>query len=766
MSQRIHLDATPGLFHQVLHCHQGDVGRQFEIAVVTRDGYEIPSGATFKIQATKPSGLGFTVTGTAANNIISFTSTEDMTSEAGEIPTQLEIKSGNDVIYTSNFLLVCETNVHPSSVTDGSPEEIISEITLLVERAESAASTAGADAAAAAQARVDEMMNYLPTEVTNLKSDINNLPIPSIRTNLYYGDYTRYSGKKWLRGADLYMTDNANYDICRVKVVGGRSYIVGADADITPDRGDVRFADSNDAFVSALTSVGYFGTAFTMPSNVVYVYFSLPTGRLPIIAEASAYPYHDDYAYYIEDDATFPRVETEIANNTSVLDYIMEDSFNLADSTKFTLGKYYTNTGGIGNNDSYFYTDYIPVTAGEKLCASTTSRWMCCFDEYKQIVANTSNISPSGWTVPDGVHYIIITVGIANKDTLVVSKDVSIPYIPYNEHISYEAVSAFNTGNIYGRDGISKHFDSLEANTSVTFSEYPKGLGKGTSITGSAFFDTFDSISVGVGESSYIWFVVDATTIKTYRSGALSDTVAHNLTITDYISFSLLIDDDCVAHLKIDTVSGSFSTETSVAYGWEGFPFFKSTNANTDVKISVTNNDFKKSVWWFGDSYSGWAEWRILGALKSLGVTDGMLVDAVPGQRSYYDADSGAYVDFSKAIKFGTPKYLVWAIGMNDSDNNYKLFANSIAKLCELMHIEFIAVKIPSVPSVNNSNINSYIDAQGYRFVDWNKAVGANSSGVWYSGMLSNDNVHPNPSGAEAMALRTVVDFVEITQYR
>lgn len=172
MSQRIHLDATPGLFHQVLHCHQGDVGRQFEIAVVTRDGYEIPSGATFKIQATKPSGLGFTVTGTAANNIISFTSTEDMTSEAGEIPTQLEIKSGNDVIYTSNFLLVCETNVHPSSVTDGSPEEIISEITLLVERAESAASTAGADAAAAAQARVDEMMNYLPTEVTNLKSDL------------------------------------------------------------------------------------------------------------------------------------------------------------------------------------------------------------------------------------------------------------------------------------------------------------------------------------------------------------------------------------------------------------------------------------------------------------------------------------------------------------------------------------------------------------------------------------------------------------------
>jgi peptidoglycan hydrolase CwlO-like protein len=34
--------------------------------------------------------------------------------------------------------------------------------------------------------------------------------------------------------------------------------------------------------------------------------------------------------------------------------------------------------------------------------------------------------------------------------------------------------------------------------------------------------------------------------------------------------------------------------------------------------------------------------------LKALGVTDDMLVDAIPGQRSYYDANTGAYNDFAK----------------------------------------------------------------------------------------------------------------------
>lgn len=171
MAQKINVDSTPNLFQPTLYFHQGDIGREFQIEVVSKDGYSIPSGSSVKIQATKPSGLGFNVTGTVSGNVVSFSATEGMTDEAGRFPAQIEITSGGTVIYTANFLMVSQDNTHPASTTDGSQEEIVSEITLLVERAESAAATAGADAAAAAQAQVDEMMDYLPTEVSNLKSD-------------------------------------------------------------------------------------------------------------------------------------------------------------------------------------------------------------------------------------------------------------------------------------------------------------------------------------------------------------------------------------------------------------------------------------------------------------------------------------------------------------------------------------------------------------------------------------------------------------------
>ena len=212
MSQKINLDVTPGLFKQVLRVHQGDVGRQFEIAVVTRDGYEIPSGATFKIEATKPSGMGFSVTGTASGNVITFTTTTEMTDEAGNIPAQLRITSGDTVIFASNFLMSIEANAHPEGTTDGSHEVIVSEITLLVERAEAAASTAASDAASAAQAQVDEMMNYLPSQVTDLKNELHY----NAQTNLVQGvlaDHNISSSGYYVDGSgvNLYYADVSGY---------------------------------------------------------------------------------------------------------------------------------------------------------------------------------------------------------------------------------------------------------------------------------------------------------------------------------------------------------------------------------------------------------------------------------------------------------------------------------------------------------------------------------------------------------------------------
>lgn len=216
MAQNINVDVTPNLFQPTLYYHQGDIGRAFTITISTKDGYTIPSGATVKIEATKPSGLGFSVSGTLSGNVVSFVSTEGMTDEYGRFPAQLKITSGNDILYTANFLMVGAINTHPASVTDGTAEQVISEITLLVERAETAASTAATDAANAAQARVDEMMDYLPSEVSDLKSDISDI---ADKTDTFIIDKYLYKKNTYINASGVEVTE-AGYDLYRIPFDG------------------------------------------------------------------------------------------------------------------------------------------------------------------------------------------------------------------------------------------------------------------------------------------------------------------------------------------------------------------------------------------------------------------------------------------------------------------------------------------------------------------------------------------------------------------
>lgn len=196
MAQSINVDITPGLFQPILYYHQNDVGREFAINVQTKDGYTFPSGATATIEATKPSGLGFTLTGTVSDNVVSFTSTDVMTDEFGRFPAQLKISDGTDVIYAANFLLVGERNVHPEGTTDGKQETLIPELTLLVERIEAAAESihdltvsattlsAGSDATATYDSENNSIAFGIPrgadgdvtrSEFNDLKSDLDSL---------------------------------------------------------------------------------------------------------------------------------------------------------------------------------------------------------------------------------------------------------------------------------------------------------------------------------------------------------------------------------------------------------------------------------------------------------------------------------------------------------------------------------------------------------------------------------------------------------------
>lgn len=130
-------DSVKMVSRPTLQLSQGDVGREFVISLYQND--VIPSGATIKLQGTKPSGLGFSITGVPNDNDVSFVSTAEMTDEYGKFPVELKITSGSMVLGSANFNLDIEENPHPDGTTDGRSEEVIPRLTVLVERVEAVA---------------------------------------------------------------------------------------------------------------------------------------------------------------------------------------------------------------------------------------------------------------------------------------------------------------------------------------------------------------------------------------------------------------------------------------------------------------------------------------------------------------------------------------------------------------------------------------------------------------------------------------------------
>lgn len=131
MSQSTNLNMIPQRNVRNLYFSQNDVGRVATVNLV--DGgtpYSIPIGATVKIQATKPSGLGFSVPCTFDGSVVTVTSTATMTDEAGVFPCEIQVTSGGTILGSANFNFFVERNPHPNGTTDGTAESILNDITV------------------------------------------------------------------------------------------------------------------------------------------------------------------------------------------------------------------------------------------------------------------------------------------------------------------------------------------------------------------------------------------------------------------------------------------------------------------------------------------------------------------------------------------------------------------------------------------------------------------------------------------------------------
>lgn len=179
------LNMTPDLMPPMLSISQGDVGRIITINLLDheRKPYNIPSGATVQLLGIKPSGLGFTVNGTVAGSTVAFGTTEEMSDEAGVMMCEVKITSGATVIGSSNARLFVENNPHPDGTTDGTREQLIDEITVLVNRAETASENAAESALRAEDAA--QRAEEATAKITEVVAVAETLPEGSDATAVY-----------------------------------------------------------------------------------------------------------------------------------------------------------------------------------------------------------------------------------------------------------------------------------------------------------------------------------------------------------------------------------------------------------------------------------------------------------------------------------------------------------------------------------------------------------------------------------------------------
>lgn len=138
--QTIIVDTTPGFRQPTIYYSQGDIGTQFAIDLRSRFGDSMPASPTVTIQATKPSGFGYSVTATSVSGAVAtFTMTETMTNEAGRYPAELKVEKSGVTFFTANFYMEGEASPHPDGTTDGDAESAIPVLTALVDRIEAAA---------------------------------------------------------------------------------------------------------------------------------------------------------------------------------------------------------------------------------------------------------------------------------------------------------------------------------------------------------------------------------------------------------------------------------------------------------------------------------------------------------------------------------------------------------------------------------------------------------------------------------------------------
>ncbi len=308
--------------------------------------------------------------------------------------------------------------------------------------------------------------------------------------------------------------------------------------------------------------------------------------------------------------------------------------------------------------------------------------------------------------------------------------------------------------------------NTIKSRRRLTFTADISALGEGKLILGH-----------GHMQSSGSWIEITPTEILAYSYIGYVDpplqnllkekNILHGLTITDFVTVNMDYDPATrLLTVLVFTASGSFKCEIPRWGGSNGdiSAHFEGVDAENCV-LNWTSDDFGCRIWLIGDSYTGYgypARWPYY--LFRDGYAR-LLLAGYAGMNSQC-----AIADFKKYADKGKPEYMVWCLGMNNSDKEGVLNADYVAAteefiaICEARGITPILATIPNTPKQNNRQKNAWVRASGYRYIDFERAVGSHKDVNWYPDMIYPDHVHPADNGAAALYAQVLVDFPEIME--
>ena len=458
------------------------------------------------------------------------------------------------------------------------------------------------------------------------------------------------------------------------------------------------------------------------------------------------------------------------------------ESKNYFDLSKITIGKYVNDMGKLQPNSAYNSSGYMSVKAGETytfqyggLTAAGRGTYVinqiAGYDKNKQFVAGSYKTYHNSYTVPDGVAYVRASLDAGNmtieKNLAFVKGTTVIDYAEYSEYVT---VKHFNQSLIKRdiKNGIIYDF-SINNNDFESDIEFQHMCAN--SISFRADITTFNEIRIGKGYQSYLGATlgIDNTNIYVYEGANTNPyiTEPHGLTFKDYISLVISCDYGNVASVTIYTNGGKFTRQYFAWDARKGKFFVKSigTNVLTNCSLGYYCYALEKPTWMYGDSY----------LTNAQGVTDRWTSYLIGGKHTNYllNGYSGrgsiiALESLKNDLRLGTPKRIIWCLGMNNHDSDtdintdWKTCVEELIEICKKKNIELILATIPNVPTINNSFKNEYVRNSGYRYIDFATSVGASNDTTWYDDMLSSDGVHPSIQGAIALYGQAVADVPEL----